>query len=341
MGHRGGASAATPAIGASASATPSGVGAPPASPTSPPRPSRSTCSDGTRRRHRLVRAGAVHGRRRGDRVADALPGHRRGHRALRHRSHGRSASPARAAPTTWPARRSRSSATSRPPAPGRRSRRATWRWTARGRSTRRGCGSSTATSTRPSCSPPGISSRGDLREVLCLQNDPYYLMPLWADHVSLAALQARAWLDAGRRHRGRPRRGGGAQPPQRPRQPVRAGARRRHGRGHARRAAGRGAAPRRRLPAGRPTAPPRWCSWPATGPARCASGRRGSAASTTASSRTTRACATSPRASRRGSPASTSGVGDAPIEVAELVGHLQPRGADPARRRSGWATTSR
>ena len=43
----------------------------------------------------------------------------------------------------------------------------------------------------------GISSRGDLREVLCLQNDPYYLMPLWADHVSLAALQARALLDTG------------------------------------------------------------------------------------------------------------------------------------------------
>jgi acetyl-CoA acetyltransferase len=42
----------------------------------------------------------------------------------------------------------------------------------------------------------GISSRGNLREVLCLQNDPYYLMPLWADHVSLAALQARAFLDA-------------------------------------------------------------------------------------------------------------------------------------------------
>ena len=43
----------------------------------------------------------------------------------------------------------------------------------------------------------GISSRGDMREVLCLQNDPYYLMPLWADHVSLAALQARALLDTG------------------------------------------------------------------------------------------------------------------------------------------------
>ena len=44
----------------------------------------------------------------------------------------------------------------------------------------------------------GVSSRCDLREVLCLQNDPYYLMPLWADHVSLAALQARALLDTGR-----------------------------------------------------------------------------------------------------------------------------------------------
>ena len=43
----------------------------------------------------------------------------------------------------------------------------------------------------------GVSSRGNLREILCLQNDPYYLMPLWADHVSLAALQARALLDAG------------------------------------------------------------------------------------------------------------------------------------------------
>jgi acetyl-CoA acetyltransferase len=44
----------------------------------------------------------------------------------------------------------------------------------------------------------GICSRGDMREVLCLQNDPYHLMPLWADHVSLAALQARALLDRGK-----------------------------------------------------------------------------------------------------------------------------------------------
>ena len=42
----------------------------------------------------------------------------------------------------------------------------------------------------------GVASRGDLREVLCLQHDPYYLMPLWADDVSVAALQARALLEA-------------------------------------------------------------------------------------------------------------------------------------------------
>jgi acetyl-CoA acetyltransferase len=41
----------------------------------------------------------------------------------------------------------------------------------------------------------GLSSRSDLRETLALQLDPYYLMPLWPDHISLAALQARAFLD--------------------------------------------------------------------------------------------------------------------------------------------------
>src|SRR3954452_10277078 len=42
----------------------------------------------------------------------------------------------------------------------------------------------------------GTASRGNMREVLCMQLDPYYLAPLWPDHVSLAALQARALLDA-------------------------------------------------------------------------------------------------------------------------------------------------
>lgn len=44
----------------------------------------------------------------------------------------------------------------------------------------------------------GRSSLGEVRDVLALQLDPYYLAPLWPDAVSLAALQARALLDAGR-----------------------------------------------------------------------------------------------------------------------------------------------
>jgi len=43
----------------------------------------------------------------------------------------------------------------------------------------------------------GKSSMGDIAEVLTLQLDPYTLMPLWPDAVSMAALQARAALDAG------------------------------------------------------------------------------------------------------------------------------------------------
>jgi acetyl-CoA acetyltransferase len=43
----------------------------------------------------------------------------------------------------------------------------------------------------------GKSSPGDIRRVLSRQLDPYYLGPLWIDSVSLAALQARAGLDAG------------------------------------------------------------------------------------------------------------------------------------------------
>lgn len=41
------------------------------------------------------------------------------------------------------------------------------------------------------------SSPGELPTVLSLQLDPYYLAPLWVDSISLAALQARALLDAG------------------------------------------------------------------------------------------------------------------------------------------------
>lgn len=44
----------------------------------------------------------------------------------------------------------------------------------------------------------GRSSPGNLGEILALQLDPYYLAPLWPDPVSLAALQARALMDAGK-----------------------------------------------------------------------------------------------------------------------------------------------
>jgi acetyl-CoA acetyltransferase len=42
----------------------------------------------------------------------------------------------------------------------------------------------------------GVSSRAlDLNEVMNVQLDPYYLMPLWPGHLALGALQARALLD--------------------------------------------------------------------------------------------------------------------------------------------------
>jgi acetyl-CoA acetyltransferase len=44
----------------------------------------------------------------------------------------------------------------------------------------------------------GKSSLGDIRDVITLQLDPYYTQPLWPDAVSVAALQARAMLDAGK-----------------------------------------------------------------------------------------------------------------------------------------------
>ena len=44
----------------------------------------------------------------------------------------------------------------------------------------------------------GKSAPGPLHEVLSRQLDPYHVAPLWPDAISLAALQARALLDAGR-----------------------------------------------------------------------------------------------------------------------------------------------
>jgi len=44
----------------------------------------------------------------------------------------------------------------------------------------------------------GKSSAGTLRRVLALQTDPYTVSPLWPDAVSMAGLQARLGLDAGK-----------------------------------------------------------------------------------------------------------------------------------------------
>jgi acetyl-CoA acetyltransferase len=44
----------------------------------------------------------------------------------------------------------------------------------------------------------GKSSLGELGKILALQLDPYVMAPLWPDPVSLAALQARALIDAGK-----------------------------------------------------------------------------------------------------------------------------------------------
>jgi acetyl-CoA acetyltransferase len=44
----------------------------------------------------------------------------------------------------------------------------------------------------------GRSSPSQLERILALQLDPYYMAPLWPDPVALAALQARALIDAGK-----------------------------------------------------------------------------------------------------------------------------------------------
>jgi acetyl-CoA acetyltransferase len=42
----------------------------------------------------------------------------------------------------------------------------------------------------------GKSTPGDLHEIMALQADPYYVLPLWPSMVDMAALQASAYLDA-------------------------------------------------------------------------------------------------------------------------------------------------
>jgi acetyl-CoA acetyltransferase len=42
----------------------------------------------------------------------------------------------------------------------------------------------------------GKSSPGDVHEIMSLQTDPYYVLPLWPSMIDMAALQACAYLDA-------------------------------------------------------------------------------------------------------------------------------------------------
>ena len=150
-----------------------------------------------------------------------------------------------------------------------------------------------------------------------LQHDPYYLVPLGADHVSLSALQAQAVLAAtGRTERDLAEIVGARSPT-----PGRAN-RRRLGRLHRRRSArqglrGRAAARRTTRAAGRRCRRDR-ARRRRPGPRPRASGPRGSRASTTAPIRTTRGCATS-RSRRRRDSRPSAPVSAGGVEVAELT----------------------
>jgi acetyl-CoA acetyltransferase len=48
----------------------------------------------------------------------------------------------------------------------------------------------------------GKSSPGDLHEIMTLQYDPYYVVPLWPSMVDMAAMQARAYLEESGREEG-------------------------------------------------------------------------------------------------------------------------------------------
>ena len=135
-------------------------------------------------------------------------------------------------------------------------------------------------------------SAGVLRRTLALQLDPYTMTPLWPDTVSLAALQARAGIDAGlwderamaevanrslhRRREERVRHPQGRLVASRscwpdPCTPTRCASTTAHR---------------------SPTARPRSCSPPATGPTTPSTGRPGSPASRTTSTRSTSVGAT-------------------------------------------------
>ena len=117
----------------------------------------------------------------------------------------------------------------------------------------------------------GRASLGaSLRETLTFQLDPYYLAPIGADYVSLAALQAQAVLaQTGKTEKDLAEIVARA-PPRRERQPERGGVGRRERRRPARRTTTWSRRCARTTSGRRSTARPRSCSSPVTGRARCA-----------------------------------------------------------------------
>ena len=121
-----------------------------------------------------------------------------------------STSGARGRATTSPAGRSRSSRRLTRSARCRRSWSRTSRWTLPGRCYEAWVKIQTGLVDTALVYGFGKSSAGQLRRVMSLQMDPYTVTPLWADAVSVAAIQARSGLESGAVGRGADGRGRGA-----------------------------------------------------------------------------------------------------------------------------------
>ena len=178
----------------------------------------------------------------------------------------------------------------------------------------------------------GRSSTADPALIYPMEMDPFYLAPLGADHVSLAALQARALIDSGQGHRAADGRGRGPHPPRRQGQPAGPGQRRLR----RRRAAGRPTTSRAPLRRARPAADHR---------RRLRGGDRPRRQGPRAvrqpgldhrprpllGAATTRACATCATSTSTRSAAKAAGLDDGPDRGGRAAGLVHPRGAAAGR----------
>ncbi len=162
----------------------------------------------------------------------------------------------------------------------------------------------------------GKSSAGVLRRVLSRQTDPYTVAPLWPDSVSMAGLQARIGLDAGKWTE-----------VQMARVALDSFAQAKRVDSVSRRSASRSCSTGRSSPTRcgattsrrSPTARPRSCSRPTTVPASCAKTPPGSPESNTASNPRRWACVTSPSRRRpRRRPRQPPADNTANLDVAEI-----------------------